>query len=34
MKKTTFFCILKNSSVNSNKTKFYKLKWYSTGNRK
>lgn len=31
MKKTTsffFFCILKKSSVNSNKTKFYELKWY------
>lgn len=31
MKKTTFFflfCILKKPSVNSNKTKFYELKWY------
>lgn len=29
-----FFCILKNSSVKSNKTIVYKLKWYSIVNRK
>lgn len=34
--KTTlnFFCILKNSSVKSNKTRVYKLKWYSIVNTK
>lgn len=34
--KTTliFFCILKNSSVKSNKTIVYKLKWYSIVNTK
>lgn len=32
--KTNFFCILKNSSVKSNKTIVYKLKWYSIVNRK
>lgn len=29
-----FFCILKNSSVKSNKTRVYKLKWYSIVNTK